>query len=75
MSKLVALVGMNIGSERFEIGDTVTAGTEKQRKALVKDGYAEVVDAERVSPQKREEIIDGSPAPNPVVDRIDTKEE
>lgn len=78
--KLVAVAGLNIdpGNHRFEPGDTIPDAllSDKQRRHLLREGYASEVDTARVSPKQREATLEAAeqePA-HPVESKIDTKE-
>lgn len=78
--KLVATQGMNIdpGNHRFEPGDTITSDlTEKQRRDLIRSGYAVEADSARVSPKQREAILEqaGEDPAHPVTVQLDMKEQ
>lgn len=77
MTKLVALVGMNVGKARIEAGERIGADlTDRQRRFLVSEGYAEEVeDRQRLPEEHREAIEAGAATPNPVDAVVDTKEE
>jgi hypothetical protein len=74
---LVALVGVNIGEKRFEPGERITADvTERQRRWLLNDGYAEEVEkGQRLPVEHKEAIEAGAADPIPVEEQVDTKEE
>lgn len=78
MTKLLMHVGMNVGDKRFEPGERVDASdlTDKQRRFLVKEGYAtEVTKGERLPADAAKPIEAGELDPHEVVAAIDTKEE
>lgn len=76
MTKLVALVGINIGDKRFEAGERIDAEvTQRQERWLVGDGLAErVEDNQRLPPEHKEAIEEGAGTPNPIEASADTQE-
>lgn len=76
MSKLVALVGTNIGEKRYEEGEVIDADlSDKQRRFLTAEGYAvERESGQRLPAEVKEAIESGAATENPVIERMDTKE-
>lgn len=78
MSKLLALVGINVGERRFEAGERFDTAdlTDKQVKYLTAEGYAEPIDkGQRVPAETQEAIEKGAPAEDahPETERIEVE--
>lgn len=72
--KLVAVVGTNVGSKRFEPGERINEDdlTQTQAKYLVKQGLAlRVEDGQRLPADVKEAIAAGAADPVVVVTQID----
>jgi hypothetical protein len=76
--RLLALVGTTVEGRRFDEGERIDPSllTDKQRKYLLAEGFAqEVEEGQRLPADVKRDIIKGAGTPNPVEEKIDTREE
>lgn len=72
MSKIVALIGMNVGDVRVEAGDTLKNLDPKTEKYLLDNDYA--IEADKLTDEMKQSLAQGVSTAHPVVERLDSKE-